>query len=344
MNPYPFADKEIDWKRPALDREALKRCTARSDLQGLWHCIGVLGILAASGSLAYHFYATRQWAWMALALYVHGGLFAFNPQTHEFAHGTVFRSKWLNSFFKRVFGLVHWTSNPALYKMSHMPHHRYTVHHGADGEVVLPMPRTREQILAAALHVVDLNGLVDAIYNQLHFLAVPFLRSTRASPWMRYVYARSAPSERRDAYWTRLYQFMFHAAFSAVAIWTGHWFLVVVVTLPAFYGGRWYHFVVHDTMHSGRQADVDDFRDCCRTVRLDPFTSFLYWHMEWHTEHHAFASVPCYRLRDYHTLSRDYWERPMSLRAAWREMDAAARRDLHVEEAARPDLSGGRNA
>lgn len=334
MNSYPFADKKIDWKRPPIDRAVLKQCTEGSDLQGLWHCLGVLGMLTASGSLAYYLYATRHWVWMAIALYVHGALFAFNPQTHEFSHGTVFQSKWLNSLFKRVFGVVHWTSNSALYKMSHMLHHRYTVHHGADGEVVLPMPRTMEQLLSAALRVVDINGLIAAIYDQIHFLVVPFLRSTRRSPWMRYVYAKSRDSEKRDAYWTQFYQFMFHVLFSAVAIGTGHWFLVVVVTLPQFFGGTWYHSMVHDTMHSGRQADVDDFRACCRTVWLDPFTSFLYWHMEWHTEHHVSAGVPCYNLRKYHNLSREYWERPMSLLAAWREMEEAAKRDLAVAESA----------
>jgi fatty acid desaturase len=31
-------------------------------------------------------------------------------------------------------------------------------------------------------------------------------------------------------------------------------------------------------------------------ARLDPFSSFLYWHMEYHIEHHMFAAIPCYRL------------------------------------------------
>jgi len=63
-------------------------------------------------------------------------------------------------------------------------------------------------------------------------------------------------------------------------------------------------------------------------VRLDPFTAFMYWHMEWHTEHHAFPNVPCYNLKKFHRLTSEHWEKPLSLVAAWREMDDHAKREL----------------
>ena len=45
-------------------------------------------------------------------------------------------------------------------------------------------------------------------------------------------------------------------------------------------------------MHVGREPEADDFRKSCRSVKVDPFTSFMYWHMEWHTEHHTFPGGP----------------------------------------------------
>jgi fatty acid desaturase len=321
MGNFPYKDVEVAWKRPPINRETLRKSTKRSNTQGLLHSLGVLAILGASGASAYYAFSTDRWIMLAIALYLHGGLFAFNPQTHELSHGTVFRSKWLNTLFKRIFGLLRWTSNSALYKMSHTSHHLYTTHRASDGEVVLPHPETTEQILHSALRVVDLTGFVTAIYDQVYSLFKPFEKNTRRSTWQRYVYSKAKPKARRDLYWTHLCQFLLHVAFAAFAIAVGEWFLIVVVSLPAFYGGRWYHLWVHDTMHAGREPETSDFRVCCRTIKVDPFTSFMYWHMEWHTEHHAFASIPCYNLRKFHNLTEEHWDKPQTLFQAWREMN-----------------------
>ena len=185
-----------------------------------------------------------------------------------------------------------------------------------------PRAETTEQVLQHASQVVDISALVMALYDQVYSMFRPYLRNPRRSVWARYVYAQADPRERREAYWRQVTQFLFHAAFAAFAIAIGQWFLIVVVSLPGFYGARWYHKLVHDTMHVGREPEVDDFRKSCRSVRLDPFTSFMYWHMEWHTEHHTFAAIPCYRLKSFHRATREHWEHPQTLAQAWREMNA----------------------
>ena len=146
MTEFPYRPVEVAWKRPPIDRDIFRRCTRRNDLAGLLHCLGILALLGTTGAFSYYMFASQRWLLMALGLYIHGGVFAFNPQTHELAHGTLFKRRWLNSFFKRVFGLLHWTSNSALYWMSHQYHHRYTTHRASDGEVVLPRPETTERI------------------------------------------------------------------------------------------------------------------------------------------------------------------------------------------------------
>ena len=324
MSEFPYTPLAVGWKRPPIDRDVLKRCTKRSDFKGLTRCLGVIAVLGVTGAISYYFYATGQWLWMAVALYIHGGLFAFNPQTHELAHGTVFRTKTLNRLFKRVFGIIHWNSNSALYWMSHKNHHLYTLHKQSEGEVVLPMPETTENVLHQAIRVVDITRFLSTVYDQLYSMFRPYLRNPRRTVWQRYVFSQAPKKEQRDAYWTLVSQFMFHVLFAVFAIATGHWFLIVVVSLPMFYGGSWYHTLVHDTMHVGRQSEVDDFRACCRTVKVDPFTSLMFWHMEWHTEHHAFAAIPCYNLRKFHKLTAEHWDPPQSLIEAWREMNRSS--------------------
>ena len=56
--------------------------------------------------------------------------------------------------------------------------------------------------------------------------------------------------------------------------------------------GNWLSALVGLPMHIGLMDGVPDFRMSVRSNRLDPFTSFLYWRMNWHTEHHMFAGVP----------------------------------------------------
>jgi hypothetical protein len=53
---------------------------------------------------------------------------------------------------------------------------------------------------------------------------------------------------------------------------------------------------------------------------LNPVLEFLYWHMNWHTEHHMFAGVPCYNLKKLHQAVRDDMPKPRTVSEAWREM------------------------
>ena len=67
---------------------------------------------------------------------------------------------------------------------------------------------------------------------------------------------------------------------------------------------------------SGLCSDVPDFRCCCRTVLLGPVTRFLYWHMNYHVEHHMYPSVPFYNLRKLRrAIAADL---PPATRGLWR--------------------------
>jgi fatty acid desaturase len=57
--------------------------------------------------------------------------------------------------------------------------------------------------------------------------------------------------------------------------------------------------------HAACEANEADFRISCGDAKLDPLTSFLYWRMEYHIEHHMFAAIPCYNLRAFSTFVAD---------------------------------------
>jgi len=73
-------------------------------------------------------------------------------------------------------------------------------------------------------------------------------------------------------------------------------------------------------MHTGLMDNTPDFRLCVRTITLDPFSTFVYWRMNWHLEHHMFAAVPCYNLGRLHRAVAADMPKPRTLLGAWREM------------------------
>ena len=82
------------------------------------------------------------------------------------------------------------------------------------------------------------------------------------------------------------------------------WLPVLYLVLPGFYGKT----LVASfglTQHTGLQENIKDHRYSTRTVYLNPIFSFLYWHMEYHIEHHMFPTVPSYNLPKLHNLIKD---------------------------------------
>jgi len=62
------------------------------------------------------------------------------------------------------------------------------------------------------------------------------------------------------------------------------------------------------------------FRKSTRTTILNLLFEFLYWHMNWHIEHHMFAGVPCYNLKKLHKIVDHDMPNPMTLLGVWLEM------------------------
>ena len=48
--------------------------------------------------------------------------------------------------------------------------------------------------------------------------------------------------------------------------------------------------------HTGLGSDIPDWRVVCHTVKLNPLVRYLYWNMNYHTEHHMYAAVPFFNL------------------------------------------------
>jgi fatty acid desaturase len=204
-------------------------------------------------------------------------------------------------------------SNPVMFWASHQEHHKYTLHPPDDLEVVLPQKLTLESFLrSAVVNPWDLYYRLKLV-TRLCFGKID-------GQWEEILFPEGAVAQRRDLFnWARII-LVGHLLIVTVSLYYGLWMVPVVVTLAPFYGG-WLQYLCNNTQHAGLQDNVPDFRLCTRTFLVNPFVRFLYWHMNYHIEHHMFAAVPCYNLEKLHaTIASDLPHCPVGLRNTWREI------------------------
>ena len=320
----------ISWYRCPIEREELKELTKRSDSRGLFQALGHLALVAGTAYLVFLFFYLRQWVGFGLSLFAHGTLLTFFPMAavHELAHKTVFKKKWLNSVFLVIYSIPGWF-NFFWYHISHTYHHLYTLHPRGDREVVLPKIPSLKFFYLLQLFTINVFGGFESVglfptiggTVKLAFTGKFAGAIGVSGNWLEDIFTPDLDRERRKAVNFARFLLLFHAAVIAVSIIFKFWPLMMVVTFGTFIGNGLRYFIGMP-MHTGLRDNVPDFRKCVRSITLNPFFSFLYWRMNWHTEHHMYAAVPCYKLKKLHkTVAADMPE-PRSLLGAWKEMRA----------------------
>ena len=311
-------ERKINWYRSPVKREAQVELNQRDDWKGLAQTLGHLGLLALTGICA-AYAAGRLPIWVLLIiLYIHGTFYAFlSNGFHELCHKTVFRSKRLGVFFLYLVSFLSWY-NPIFFWASHQEHHKYTLNPPDDLEEVLPVPMTAGLFLQAAF----INPW-DFIGRLKNYIRLSFGRLE--GEWENALFPASATVLRKNLFnWTR-FHLIGHALIAVVSLYFGLWMIPVLITLAPFYGGALY-FLINNTQHIGLQDNVSDYRLCCRTIILNPFISFVYWRMNYHTEHHMYAAVPCYNLEKLHEqIKSDLPDCPVGLIQTWKEIIAILR-------------------
>ena len=331
----PGGGLPINWYRVPLAKEKLRELTQRSDWKGFLQIVPYLLLLVLTGAGSYYAYSHLPLWLFFIILYVHGAFYAFALNGfHELVHGTVFKTKALNAVFLRLFAFLSWNSH-VRFRASHIRHHASTLHPPDDEEVVLPIRLT------------VMTWLKCAIVNPLGFIKV-FVDTISQSvghmrtPWEHTLFPeRDKVARRHLMTWARIL-LLGHTVIIVVSVVTGHWLFAVVTSLARYYGGG-FQWICNITQHIGLQDNVPDFRLCCRTIEVNPVLRFLYFQMNYHTEHHMYAAVPCYNLKKLHqAVAHEMPVTAQGLVPAWREIFSISRRQVrdpsyqHVYELPRP--------
>ena len=318
------------WYRSKMDPTKFRKFSKRSNYKGFVQAGGHFGLFCITGLLLYISWLHSYWVLFSITLFIHGTISSFFKGTavHELGHGTVFETKWLNKFFLYLFSLISWW-NPFDYAASHTYHHRYTLHPEGDREVLLPVHPNVGTTFLLQMFTFNLmtqpgrtfgkGGLLSAIWlTMLGAFGKSGSSNIPANEWLEAVYSDQSEQKLASTRWSQI-QLGFHTFVLTIAILTELWVLPIIITIPS-YTANWLSYFLGLTQHCGLRQNTTDFRKNTRSIRLPKLLEFLYWHMNWHTEHHMYAGIPCYNLPYLAEEIKKDMPYPKSLLGAWKEM------------------------
>lgn len=311
-----MTNERINWVRLKVDREKLKELNKRSDLKAFKQVIIQLLLTIILGILSYISFETQP-LWVSLILfYMYATVFSFAGYTaaiHELSHNTPFKTKWLNEAFVIVFSLMTW-SDYVYFRASHGQHHAFTTYKGLDHEVVQPVNASVGKILKKFIFDFDkinseFSGVIGIFRRSLGII----------NPGREEIlFGENTKLRDKMVRWNRIL-IGFHLVIIVVIMLTSNWLLLLHFSFTAFFG-QGLNIVLSQTQHAGLQANTNDFRKNCRSIKLPAFLGFLYWQMHYHVEHHMYAGVPFYNLKNLRQVLEDQLPERKGLVGSWVEI------------------------
>ncbi|SDE61797.1 fatty acid desaturase [Ruegeria marina] len=263
-----------------LDKKTLKSIATRTDRPGLiWLAQWTLG-LVATGTLVWAALGTV-WVWPAMLL--HGTLLTVPAYaaSHETAHGTAFRSRWLNEAVLWVSSFI-FIEEPLHRRYSHTNHHTHTWHVGEDSQMPYNIPLRFAEWFAAT------TGIIPLIYH----VKVLYVLATRnfSDMILKFTPEPELPKMTRNAR-IMIALYVLIAVLPLAGIWWPVWFII----LPRVLGTPVMILLVL-IQHAELQENSPSILESTRSFTTNRVMAFLYMNMNNHVEHHLYPQVPFHAL------------------------------------------------
>ncbi len=263
----------------ALAPERLRQLSRRSDLRG-W--LQTLSHFAAIGGTATSIYLTLGTVWVVAPFVIHGVLinYLYGGQ-HELSHSTVFRTRWLNEFWGRVIGFIVIAPRDAD-QIQHFAHHRHTQRWRQDGELFRQPYTLRSYLMRLAGITYWHSNIAALLLYASGQVNEPYVKPAQHALVIREARLHLAG----------------YALIAMISVAAGSWAAILcwlaplLLTKPA-------HQLQNLIEHVGLPHTDDIFANT-RSIRTNALTRWLCWQMQYHTAHHAFPSVPFFRLKELH--------------------------------------------
>ena len=277
-----------------LERKTIKALCKRSDRPGLEFLAKWVASLLATGYLV-HLSMGSLWLWPAL--FVHGTVISLPgyAMSHESAHGTAFRTRWLNELVFWITSLIY-MEEPLHRRYTHTNHHTYTWHVDKDSQMPFDTPVTLR------VWLLEMSG-----WALTHFHMITLLRLVRG----RYteVMKEVIPNDEFPRIHRNACIFLGIYIAIGIAIVAGANWLLWYLVIPLFLGRITvvaFGLIQHVEMGENEASIIDS----TRSFRTNRLASFLYLNMENHVEHHLYPQVPFYSLAALHETLKDQLPEP----------------------------------
>lgn len=297
-----------------LDRKTLKAIAARTDRPGLTYLAQWVAALGATGGLIWLTLGTP-WVWPAMLLH---GIFLTVPAyafSHETAHGTAFRTRWLNEAVLWVTSLIY-MEEPLHRRYTHTNHHTFTWHVDKDSQMPFDTP-------------MGFGGWLGEItgFSLLRFHLQMFLHlaARRYTDIMRKVTPESEFGKMTGNARIMLAIYAALVVAPLLGVWWPVWFVIVPRVL-----GAPVMLLFTLTQHVELQENSPSILDSTRSFRTSRLGRFLYMNMNHHVEHHLYPQVPFHALPQLASAVKDQVPEPDPgfFRTNWEVLSVVVRRSM----------------
>jgi len=278
----------------SIDKKLSKQFMKRSNRPGLIWLTQWTGLLLLSG---YAMHSSMGSIWFIPMLVAYGSIIALPAYalSHECAHGTAFRSRWLNETLLWISSLLYY-EEPYYRRYAHARHHTYTWQNGLDAQMPFATPMTFGGWL---LEVSGLGYFFFVTRTMLANATGNFSCSTR-----EFTPESELPKLKRGAQ-----VFLSVYASIAIAILFGADFLLWYLVLPRIAGNP-VLFLYTLIQHVDMEEDQMDLRKSTRSFNTNAFSRFLYMNMNYHVEHHMYPTVPFHAMSALNEAIKDQISEP----------------------------------
>ena len=273
-----------------VSSERLNELLKRRNLPGLAFLTGHGAATLLTGYLVSLSLGT---GWLFPALLVHGIVVVhwFAP-FHECAHGTAFRSHWIN----RAVGWITGTGlflMPVYFRYEHLAHHSHTQITGDDPEMI-PMAERLGGYLFYSTGIpyfyANLTALLRMLFGGFNTVERKFLPRRERSTVVLEAWSMA----------------LAYGALAAVSLWFDTPAVVLYWLAPRFLGEPAMR-LIRMSEHTGCPR-VRHILLNTRTVLTTRLVRWLNWNNAYHAEHHAIPTVPFHALGDLHRIMGPHFE------------------------------------
>ena len=267
----------------SLERQLVRNLAQRSDRPALLWLASWLTALAVSGYLLYLTTAFSSTLLFLAAALLLGSILTVPSYaiSHECAHGTAFRTRWLNETCLWIGSLLYF-EEPYHRRYSHTRHHTYTWHVGKDSQMPFDTPMTLKGWL------LEISGIALVIYE-----TKVFARNAlgKFSPQTRGFTPENTLGKLK---WGARACILIYATLIILLV-RGETWVWTYLLLPRLLGGP-VMLLFTLLQHVELKENSPSILESTRSFTTSAIGRWLYMNMNNHIEHHLYPQVPFYAL------------------------------------------------